>query len=224
MQKAIRKLLSLILKLLKMSESIFKFKKPDKKKLGGIELDDPHEWTLLIKHQVKDETLFVHFRKKWNLPEAVPEPEPEVTGEEDLEEFQKMIIGAQMAKKDDNTAEPILEMITGFVKDGKFVIAKQQKLSHQLYDGIKKNYVHNLTKFIEDGYVKHEEAYAGDIPIAPKYYVNERTPVKEAFNMTSLMQGQSGPAIKPAVMPTAPPPVKKPKGSLFGNLVRKTTP
>ncbi len=59
--------------------SLFKFK-TKKIMIGEFDPDDEDEWTLLIKPQIQDMPLFMHFHKGWNVTEVAEDEENDIEG------------------------------------------------------------------------------------------------------------------------------------------------
>jgi len=164
-----------------MSEFKFKFKKPDAKKIGDFDPLDKDEWALLIKPQIQDVTLFLHFHKMWNTVET-----PEVV-DSDGNVTQKEI------KK-----QPAWKYSTGFIKDEKFIVTQQKVIHRQTFHEIYKAYSQVLEQYIEQGYTKDWNNYVNGVPKEPEYYINENTSQKE-HNIAQILRSQGN--ISPAVMP-----------------------
>lgn len=193
-----------------MSEEtpLFKFKKKGTKKIGDFDVLDSSEWTLLIKPQIQDVTLFVHFRKLWNVEE-----QPEVLNADGEVEHQAV------------KQHPAYEFNTGFIKDDKFIVQKQKPVGEQTYHAIQKRYMMNLENLINEGYQKDWNNYNGDEPIVPHYYINERTSQEDLMMQQLAAQAKrqrppmgSGNAVMPmqaAVTSVPQPSPKNKKFSLF---------
>lgn len=140
--------------------SLFKFKKA-KVMVGEFDPDDEDEWTLLIKPQIQDVTLFVHFHKKWNVTEVPGTPEIEEDEANGIE-YQAATPGVSKL--------PIVHVFTGFVKEGNFVLDKHGPFSYQSLESVKKDYVKRLTTYTEKGFTKDWNQYSNDVGQKPKYF------------------------------------------------------
>jgi len=141
-------------------DSIFKFKKPDKKKIGGVfDADDKKEWCLLTKPQIGNVTLFIHFHKLWCVTEVPEVQEDEANGIE----YQ---VGVQK--------QPVCEIYFGFVKDDKFVVEKYNTLKDRIDDLAQNTLNGNIQRFLDEGYAKDWNNYKGDEPIVPNYYGHQK--------------------------------------------------
>lgn len=198
--------------------SVFKFKKKTSKKIGDFDVIDNTEWTLLIKPQIQDLPLFVHYRKLWNVEEK-----SEVT-DEDGNVIQEKV-----------EMYPAFEVKTGFVKDGKFIVQQQKSVVKSTYHEIDKLYMKSLDDFIKMGYEKDWNNYNGEEPIVPGYYANERTPLTETGDdprkfilqkIAAASQSQSTTKPNTKVAPTQQNPSPNNKKNHFGFLKMKpkTTP
>lgn len=161
--------------------SLFKFKKA-KVMVGEFDPDDKDEWTFLIKPQIQDVTLFVHFHKQWNVTEvpgveAVEEdPDNGIVGVEGVDPISKI---------------PVLHVFTGFIKDGNFVLDKNKPFSYNSFEAVKKDYLDRLTKYIEMGFTKDWNMYMGKTIEKPKYF-GAKGEIGGISNMgKALMQVQS---------------------------------
>lgn len=142
-------------------ESIFKFKKPDKKKVGDFDSDDKHEWQLLVKPQIGNVTLFVHFHKLWLVEEKPEVQEDEANGIEYQPGVQRV---------------PVCEVYYGFIKDDKFVVERQNRFQERIDELAQRRLNTNLQNFLEQGYTKDWNNYKGDEPIVPNYYGHQEKP------------------------------------------------
>lgn len=147
-----------------MSESLFKFKKAEVKKVGGFDVNDKHEWTLLVKPQYQDVTSFIHFHRLWNVPET---PEVVDANGETIEKAVK--------------AQPAFQYNLGFIKDDKFIVTQQKTVQDQTFHGIHKKFINTLTNALQDGFLKDWNCYKLDVPQAPSYHINEKTSQKDAI-------------------------------------------
>ena len=170
-------------------DSIFKFKKVGINKIGDFNAVDESEWTLLIKPQIQDVTLFVHYHKMWNVEEKSAEVDAD---------------GNETKKAVEKTPQWLQS--SGFIKDDKFIVTQQKPVHRQTFHEIQKVYIQSLTNFIEQGYKKDWNNYVGDVPQKPTYYINEKTSQEEASakvmqNMVKMQTAMSG--------TTVPNPVQK---------------
>lgn len=190
-----------------MSETpIFKFKKTTSKMVGDFDVNDKSKRTLLIKPQIKDVTLFVHFEKLWNVEETAEVLDPDGN-----------IITNGVKSM------PAWRHIQGFIKDDKFVVTVNKMITAMNYHTIHTRYINQLGKYLEEGYVKDIQHYTGDEAIEPKYYVNERTSLDELQAQSSKF-GQLAQSVLPiSVAVTSVPTPKPQKTGLFANILRKST-
>lgn len=116
------------------------------KTVGDFNVGNPEEWTLLIKPQIKDDTLFVHFHCEFKR---------DLTDEE----------------KANGVTEPPLAMkvISGFLKEGKFCHVISNNHSAFNKEKLLLIYEKYLKDLYEQGYMKHTEMYLGDLSIEPTY-------------------------------------------------------
>lgn len=187
---------------------LFKFKKKETKKVGDFDVLDTSEWTLLIKPQIQDVTLFVHFHKLWNVQEvAGVEADPD-NGIEAVKEVK---------------AHPAWEHKTGFLKDGKFIVTQQKTISEQTYHAIHKRYIKTLENYLEEGYKKDWDNYILDEPQTPHYYINERTSQEEAQQsmqqkmMSQILRGNGtqNPVPSSVAVTSQPVPKTRPHLKIF---------
>lgn len=160
-----------------MEESIFKFKKA-KKMVGNFDPDDKNEWTLLIKPQIGDATLFIHYHKLWLIqeqPEIEADPDNGVEGQKEIKR------------------QSSYELFRGFVKDGKFVIEKQSQFSAKVDEAISRKFLDSLQTHIDFGYDKDWNMYSNDIAEVPSYYEYPKGSAGNMpGNMMNMMQAQAG--------------------------------
>jgi hypothetical protein len=154
-------------------ENLFKFKKA-KKMVGEFDADDPHEWTLLLKPQIGDVTLFVHFHKLW-LVEEKPEIEAD---EENGIEYQA---GVQRV--------PACEVYFGFMKDGKFVVERSSNFKERIDELAQKRFLQNLQRYLDEGYNKDWNSYKLDEPVTPNYYGHQKD---QSGSMSAAMGSLGG--------------------------------
>lgn len=145
--------------------SDFKFDiKLKPKTVGEFDVANPPKWTLLIKSQFKDETLFVHLHCIFQEP---------------LTEEQKA----------NGVVEPfpIIEITKGFMKDGYFILTDKKTVSAPDRLPISKKYGILMEALIEDGFIKHGEMYLGAKEAeSPVYHVNEKGGAG-GFDMDAIM-------------------------------------
>lgn len=164
--------------------SLFKFKKA-KVMVGDFDPDDEDEWTLLIKPQIQDVTLFVHLHKQWNVVEVPGTPEIEADEANGIE-YQEATPGIMKI--------PVVHVFTGFVKDGNFVLDKDKAFSHSSFEGVKKDYLKRLQTYTELGFTKDWDMYEHDIGLKPKYYgegrdINSISNISQAINQSIHQSG-----------------------------------
>ena len=190
-----------------MSETpIFKFKKTTSKKVGDFDVNDKSLRTLLIKPQIQDVTLFVHFEKLWNVEETADELDSDGN------------IVTKGVK-----SSPVWRHIQGFIKDDKFVVTTNRLTTAMNYHTIHTRYIQQLEKYLAEGYVKDVNHYNGEVPIEPKYYVNEKTSLDELQAQSSKM-GQLAQSVLPmSAAVTSVPTPKLQKQGIFANILRKAT-
>lgn len=142
-------------------DSIFKFKKPAKKTVGDFDADDKQEWCLLVKPQIGDVTLFIHFHKLWCVTEVPPVMGKDEDGNDIIEEpgVEKM---------------PVCNVYFGFVKDDKFVVERQQTFKERVDELVHKTLNKNIQNFLDQGYTKDYNNYKLDEPIVPNYYGHKK--------------------------------------------------
>lgn len=137
-------------------ESLFKFKKPSKKMVGEFDTNDGQEWCLLHKPQIGNVTMFIHFHKLWLIQEI-----PEIVADESL----------GIEGKPGILRKPALEIFTGFVKEGKFVVEKQKIMTERIDDLANQRFLKNLELYLDEyGYNKDWDNYIKDQPVVPNYY------------------------------------------------------
>lgn len=137
-------------------ESLFKFKKPNKKMVGEFDTNDGQEWCLLHKPQIGNVTLFIHFHKLWLIQET-----PEIVADE----------ANGIKGRPGILRKPSLEIFTGFVKEGKFVVEKQRQIAERIDDLANQRFLKNLELYLNDySYKKDWDNYMQDQPVVPNYY------------------------------------------------------
>lgn len=171
-----------------MEESIFKFKKA-KKMVGDFEPDDPNEWCLLVKPQIGDVTLFVHFHKHWCVIEI-----PEIEEDEDNGiEYQAAV-----------QKQPVFDVYSGFLKGDSFVVEHSRSRASRVDEMANKDFLRNLQGYLDAGYTKDWNNYTGDVANTPNHYGHQQQDKpglrQQAFNMN---------AMRPQVSTIATTPTKK---------------
>lgn len=133
--------------------SDFKFDiKLKPKKVGEFDVGNPTAWTLLIKPQYKDDTLFVHLHCLFKEPLS---DEDKANGVE--------------------TSPPLIEITKGFMKDGHFIPTDKKRVAGMDERAVLPKYEVLIQALLDDGYIKHGEMYLGNKnPEAPVYHVNEK--------------------------------------------------
>ena len=195
-----------------MSETpVFKFKKTTSKMVGDFDVNDKSKRTLLIKHQIQDVTLFVHFEKLWNVEETAEVLDPDGN---------VLVKGVK--------SMPAWRHVQGFIKDGKFVVTVNRMITAMNYHTIHTRYINQLEKYLNEGYVKDIQNYTGEEAIEPKYYVNEKTSLDEMQAMSSKMGQLAQQKVQmQGAMSSIPQPSVTPKpqkiGGIFSNILRKNT-
>lgn len=191
-----------------MSETpVFKFKKTTSKKVGDFDVNDKSLRTLLIKPQIQDVTLFVHFEKLWNVEETADELDSDGN------------IVTKGVK-----SFPNWRHLQGFIKDGKFVVTVNKMVTAMNYHTIHTRYIQQLEKYLAEGYVKDVQNYNGEVPIEPKYYVNEKTSLDELQAQSSKMGQLAQQYVQSSAAVTSIPTPKPQKtGGIFANILRKAT-
>lgn len=121
--------------------SLFKIKR-QKKQICGIDPLDDSEWTMLIKPQIQNVTLFAHLKKNWNVTEVEPDEENNI----------------KEVRKHDS-----FNITIGFIKDGQFIVQANNIYRKGLF-------MKKLSIYEEDGYIKHDEMYLGGFPSEPVYH------------------------------------------------------
>lgn len=191
-----------------MSESLFKFKKTEIKKVGEFDVNEKYEWCMLRKSQYQDVTVFMHFHKLWNVVEV-----PEVVDADGT-------VTTQAIK-----AQPAFEYNTGFLKDDKFIVTGRKTVHDQTFHGIHKKFINALANGLQDGYKKDWSCYKLDIPQPPSYYHNEKTSENEIMKQQIVNfqrnQGTTNSGNIPVGSPIIP---KKKKVFPHLKLVVPTTP
>lgn len=146
--------------------SLFKFKKA-KVMVGEFDPDDSDEWTLLIKPQIQDTTLFVHFHKMWNVTEV---PEVQAVEADDANGI------AAVEYQPGVYAHPSIVVFVGFVKEGNFIVTKSKSFSFESFANVKKDYLIRLEEYVGKGFTKDWNMYSNDIAQVPHYYGNKPLP------------------------------------------------
>lgn len=141
------------------------------KTIGGINVGDPEEWTLLIKPQFKDETLFVHFHCVFK----------HILTQEEIDARKITKIG--------------IIINTGFVKDDKFCIIHTHKIAinHGL-PSLMKYYKDKVESFMSQGYQK-DDRVSGE-PMYHKFDKNSNSFSQVLNNLASLSTSSNNPLIK----------------------------
>lgn len=153
------------------------------KMVGEFNASDPSEWTLLIKPQIKDDTLFVHIQCEWKRKLSEFEIEAGIT-------------------------EPPMRIIinTGFMKDGQFVLSNTANSAggrHSTMAQTLKTYAQLLSDYQSAGYIKHGEMYLGSKdPEEPTYRSSK------GGNMANVANFMNGPNM--VALGTANNPPKNP--------------
>lgn len=156
--------------------SPFEFKKKSKS-IGDFSTTDEQEWNLLIRERLQEVTTFIHFRKMWLIEEVEEDEENEIAEQ----------------KRNSN-----IEVNTGFIKDGNFVIERRKVLQARTDEEGQRLYLKNLAIFVEDGYRKDWLNYEADgTPKKPKYYGTNGKPTEgedllRKFQIMSRPPGNSG--------------------------------
>jgi hypothetical protein len=127
---------------------LFTFKKSNKN-IGDFSATEQEEWTLLIKPEIKGVTTYVHFRKMWLIDEVEEDEENEIAEQ----------------RRNSN-----IEVKRGFIKDGKFVLEKEQTIKARTDEEGQDFFTRNLIMFTEDGFKKDWDNYQDDKAIKPVYY------------------------------------------------------
>lgn len=191
-----------------MSETpLFKFKKTTSRRIGDFDVFDRSLRTLLIKPQIQDVTLFMHFEKLWNVEETADELDSD---------------GNVVTKG--VKSSPAWRQLQGFIKDDKFVVTSNRLITANNYHTIHTKYIQELKWCLDKGYIKDIRNYIGEIPIEPKYYVNEKTSLDEMQAISSKM-GELAQQKMQGAMSSIPQPSVTPKahklGGIFSNILRK---
>lgn len=178
--------------------SDFKFDiKLKPKTVGEFDVANPPKWTLLIKSQFKDETLFVHLHCIFQEP---------------LTEEQKA----------NGVVEPfpIIEITKGFMKDGYFIPTdKKTVVSAPDRLHISKKYGILMEALIEDGFIKHGEMYLGAKEAeSPVYHVNEKGRGAGGFDLAAMMQNFGMPQNPGATIPQTKNPILRMKAQKFSTV------
>lgn len=206
-------------------ESIFKFKKPEKVMIGGFDPDDQQEWALLIKPQIGDATLFVHFHKLWLVteqPKIEPDPDNNIEGQDEV------------------VRQSTVMIYTGFIKDDKFVVEKTRPINLKVDIAAQREFLRQLEFYVKElNFEKDWNNYAGDFPAIPSYYGHQDSNKSGGFGNAKTMINQilgghqsmgnnphvkMQPATTVGTSPAPAPPqpnVKKKLSTLFGNIVPK---
>ena len=159
---------------------IFKLKKSNVI-VGGIDVNGPSEWELLIKHDTHDLPKFIHFQKMWNILET----------EDEVDENGQIL-------KPGIKQQPVVRYFMGFIKDEKFVVTTQNAVSAMNFHDAYKKLKAMLEGKVADGFKKDEQGYAGAYAACPQYYSNERTPMTGMNSMSNMNLGQLVQSAMPA--------------------------
>lgn len=139
-------------------KSIFKFKRAEVKLIGEFNLLSNDEYDLLIRRGFIDEVNFIHIRKLWNIIETTDQ----------LDEDGNITTPG-------NKPQPVYQIVTGFMKDNKFIITNTYTYSDRTFTGIYSKYRNILISFLDDGWIKDKSNYIDDKPIKPAYFKNEKS-------------------------------------------------
>ena len=152
------------------------------KTVGEFNVGNPGEWSLLIKPQIKDDTLFVHFHCQWK----------------------RKLTDAEIA--DGIVAPPgILTIVTGFLKDGKFIPVSKNNITSLITERLIISYERYIREYMELGYIKHSEMYLGsENPSEPIYYENSNQG-KIPMDIRTVMNSIGAGAIVPIGIANHPP-------------------
>lgn len=163
--------------------SDFKFDiKLKPKKVGEFDVGNPTAWTLLIKPQYKDDTLFVHLHCLFKEPLTEEEKENGV-----------------------ETKPNVIEITKGFMKDGCFVPMDKKTASGIDEKTVLRKYEVFIQALLDDGYIKHGEMYLGDKePETPVYHINENKGGIAGFDLSQMMQSLGMPQ-NPGIPPNKNP-------------------
>ena len=179
--------------------SDFKFDiKLKPKKIGEFDVGNPSIWTLLIKPQFKDDTLFVHLHCLFQEPLTDEQKANGVT-----------------------EPHPVIEITKGFVKEGQFIPTDKKTVSAPEKIKITAKYQILMEALTEEGFIKHGEMYLGaKEPDTPVYHVFEKGG-GGMFDMDKILQ-QMG-SLSPGTIPvgTANNPPKNPHIMLKANKIAK---
>lgn len=146
--------------------SDFKFDiKLKPKKVGEFDVGNPTAWTLLIKPQYKDDTLFVHLHCLFKEPLS---DKDKANGVE--------------------TSPPLIEITKGFMKEGKFILEDKKIVSGIDEASVLPKYEILIKSLLDDGFIKHGEMYLGrKDPDVPAYNVNKRGGTGMGFDLAKMM-------------------------------------
>lgn len=179
--------------------SDFKFDiKLKPKKVGEFDVGNPAAWTLLIKPQYKDDTLFVHLHCLFKEPLS---DEDKANGVE--------------------TSPPLIEVTKGFMKDGCFVPTDKKRVAGIDERAVLPKYEVLIQALLEDGFIKHGEMYLGaKEPTAPTYHVNEKGGGAGGFDLAAMMQNLGMPQNPNIGLTTIPKknPILRMKAQKFGTV------
>lgn len=147
--------------------SDFKFNiKLKPKKIGEFDVGNPTAWTLLIKPQYKDDTLFVHLHCLFKEPLS---DEDKANGVE--------------------TSPPLIEITKGFMKDGHFIPTDKKRVAGMDERAVLPKYEVIIQALLDNGFIKHGEMYLGNKdPQIPVYHVNEKGGDSAGFDLSQMMQ------------------------------------
>lgn len=160
----------------------FKFDiKVKPKKIGEFDVGNPTAWTLLIKPQIKDDTLFVHLHCHFKEIIEIPPPGSVVTD-------------------DVKTPPMIIEIVKGFIKDAKFVPTDKKAVSGKTEVELLQKYEILIQSLLNDGFMKHGEMYmSSKEPEKPVYNVFEKKAGagSSQFDLSSMMASIGMPTPNP---------------------------
>jgi hypothetical protein len=161
----------------------------------------PMNGPLLLKPQIGDVTLFVHFHKLW-LVEEKPEIEAD---EENGIEYQA---GVQRV--------PACEVYFGFMKDGKFVVERSSNFKERIDELAQKRFLQNLQRYLDEGYNKDWNSYKLDEPVTQTIMAIKKTNqdlcqqqwdlLEELKRMLKHMMLKPSHVVKASNSPTTPNP------------------
>lgn len=176
--------------------SDFKFDiKLKPKKVGEFDVGNPAKWTLLIKPQYKDDTLFVHLHCLFKEPLS---DEDKANGVE--------------------TSPPLIEITKGFMKDGCFIPTDKKRIAGVDERGVLPKYEIVIQALLDDGFIKHGEMYLGSKePTEPTYHVNEKGGAG-GFDLAAMMQNLGMPQNPGATIPQTKNSILRMKAQKFSTV------